>query len=236
MWSGPRNVSTALMYSWGQRDDTTAIDEPFYAYYLVEKDLDHPGWMETLESQSSEYLEVIKNVIYNKNDKPIMYIKNMAHHSVNMSLNFMDDMINLFLIRDPGEVISSYIKNIPTPTMRDLAYKRQWELIEYLQDKGKDVFVVDSKELLTNPRMILEKMCAFAGIRFQEAMLSWEPGAKIIDGAWAKYWYDNVHKSTGFERYEKKKFKLGQQYKDLENECRSYYNKMVAMSVRCYDQ
>ena len=235
MWSGPRNASTALMYSWGQRDDTVAIDEPFYAYYLIQKDLDHPGWIETLESQSSDYLEVIKNVIYHKSEKPVMYIKNMAHHSVNMALNFMDDMIDLFLIRDPGEVISSYIKNIPNPTMDDLAYKRQWELIEYLQSKGKEVFVVDSKELLTNPRIILEKMCVFAGLRFQEAMLTWEAGPKNMDGAWAKYWYGNVHRSTGFQRYEKKNVKLSQQYKSLEQECREYYKKMSALGVKCYD-
>ena len=234
MWSGPRNASTALMYSWGQRDDCLAIDEPFYAHYLVEKNLEHPGWEETLETQSDDYLEVIKHVIYQKTDKPVMYIKNMAHHSANMALNFMDDMVNLFLIRDPGEVIASYTKNIPNPTMDDLAFKRQWELIEYLQQKGKEVFVVDSKELLTNPRIILEKMCAFANIRFREKMLVWEAGPKPYDGAWAKYWYDKVHQSTGFKRYEKTQIKLSQQHKALEQECRIYYNKMTALGVKCY--
>ncbi|MEM7161588.1 MAG: sulfotransferase family protein [Bacteroidota bacterium] len=234
MWSGPRNVSTALMYSWGNRPDTIAIDEPFYAHYLVERDIEHPGWMETLDSQSSDYLEVIKNVLYQKTEKPVMYIKNMTHHSLNMSLHFLDDLVNLFLIRDPGEVIASYIKNIPNPDMEDLGYKRQWEMIASLQDNGKEVFVVDSKELLTNPRIILGKMCAFAGIRFEESMLKWEPGPKAFDGVWAPYWYDNVHRSTGFNRYEKKKVKLTQQYKDLEKECRAYYDKMAQLGVTCY--
>ena len=234
MWSGPRNVSTALMYSWGNRPDTSAIDEPFYAYYLVERDIEHPGWMETLDSQSSDYLTVIKNVLYQKTDKPVLYIKNMTHHSINMSLHFLDDLVNLFLIRDPGEVISSFIKNIPNPTMEDLGYQKQWEMIEHLQSKGKDVFVVDSKELLTNPRIILEKMCVFAGIRFEESMLSWEAGPKEYDGVWAPYWYENVHRSTGFNRPEKKAVKLSQQYKPLESECRVYYNKMKALGVTCY--
>lgn len=235
MWSGPRNISTALMYSFGNRPDTLVIDEPFYAYYLVKSSLEHPGWEETLEHQSYDYLEVIKSVLYQRSEKSIMYIKNMTHHTIDMTLEFMNDLINLFLIRHPTEVISSYIKNIPNPTMDDLGYKRQWELVEHVMSCGEKPFIVDSSELLTNPRIILGKMCAFAHIEFRESMLRWEAGPKPYDGIWAKYWYKNVHQSTGFNKRESKARKLSREYSKLEKECMVYYNKLNALSINCYD-
>lgn len=235
MWSGPRNVSTALMYSFGNRPDILAIDEPFYAYYLVKSNLEHPGWEETLESQSYDYLEVVKDVIYQKSDKPIMFIKNMTHHTLDMSLGFMNDLINMFLIRDPAEVIASYIQNIPDPTMQDLGFERQWELVEHVMNHGQKPFVVDSSELLTNPRIILTKMCNYADIEFRESMLHWEAGPKIFDGSWAKYWYGNVHQSTAFKKYQKSNVKLSSKYKDLEKKCRIYYERLKSISVKCYE-
>ena len=235
MWSGPRNVSTALMYSFGNRPDIIAIDEPFYAYYLVKSNLEHPGWEETLESQSYDYLDVVKNVLYQKSDKPIMYIKNMTHHTIDMSLDFMNDLLNLFLIRDPREVIASYIKTIPQPTMQDLGYERQWQLVEHIINLGKKPFIVDSSELLTNPRIILIKMCDYLNIEFRESMLQWEAGPRSFDGVWAKYWYKNVHLSTGFNKYENKTVRLTSQYKSLEKECRVFYERLKAMGTKCYD-
>ena len=235
MWSGPRNVSTALMYSFGNRIDTLAIDEPFYAYYLVKSNLEHPGWEETLESQSYDYLKVIRDVIYQKSHHPIMYIKNMTHHTIDMSLNFLNDLINLFLIRDPSEVIHSYVKNIKNPTIQDLGYERQWQLIEHVINLGIKPFIVDSSELLTNPRIILGKMCSYADIEFRESMMHWEPGPKPFDGIWAKYWYENAHRSTGFNKYERKSHKISSHYKSLEKECRVFYEKMKVLSIGCYE-
>ena len=145
LWSGPRNISTALMYSFANREDTKVIDEPFYAHYLRLTGLDHPGREEVLNSQNDNQNDVIKNVINKGYSKEIIFIKNMAHHSEGLNLTFTKEMKNIFLLREPEQMITSFIKQIPNPTLQDVAYKYQFELLQSNLEDGNTPIVVDSK-------------------------------------------------------------------------------------------
>jgi hypothetical protein len=195
--SGPRNISTALMYSFAQRSDTLVSDEPFYACYLSRTNANHPGKPEVLESQSS-HDEIVCQQLFKKHDKPVLFIKNMAHHIEVVNDQFLSQCANIFLIRDPKQIIASYAQVIDDPTLRDIGIEYEYELFERIKSEKK--IVIDSGLLLQNPESVIKQLCTHIGIPFESHMLTWPAGPKSYDGVWAPHWYSNVHRSAGFEK------------------------------------
>ncbi len=234
MWSGPRNVSTALMYSYAQRNDTRVIDEPLYGHYLHVTDAVHPGTDEVMASMDTDGERVIREVILGPCDRPILFMKQMAHHLVDISLDFMNDTINILLIRDPEQMLPSLAHNIPSPTLRDTGLALQAWLYEDLQQRGRQPLVLEVKQLLTNPESNLRQLCMRIGMTFQDSMLSWPAGPIPEDGVWAKYWYQSVHTTTGFMPYREKTDPFPDELRPLLEECLPYYELLSgnALQVR----
>ncbi|MEM7298906.1 MAG: sulfotransferase family protein [Bacteroidota bacterium] len=229
--SGPRNISTALMYSFAQRTDTKVIDEPFYAHYLVKTRIDHPGKEETIASMSSEVDEILGQIQELSNEYDIVFLKNMAHHHIDMEWDYLLDMQNVFLIRDPKQLIASFAQVIPHPTMQDIGLKLEAELQQFLREKGHaNPIVIDSNDVLPNPENGLQQLCNKLGIAFDQNMLHWEEGPIKEDGAWAEYWYKNVHNSTGFVKQKTSERPLPDHCVELYQEALPYYNKLKELS------
>ncbi len=228
LWSGPRNISTALMYSFAQREDTCVYDEPLYGHYLSQTDADeyHPGAEEVLESMENDGQKVV-DWMMGPHDKPVVFFKQMTHHLVNLDRSFLDETINVILTRDPKEMLPSYAKQVKNPSMRDVGYAQHLDLLQYLQERNSKFAVLTSKDVLIDPPQTLSKLCDAIGIPFDEAMLSWEKGARPEDGVWAKYWYQNVHESTGFKPYQPKTDPFPEELKPLLAKCRPIYEKLV---------
>lgn len=228
LWSGPRNISTALMYSFGQREDTSVFDEPLYGYYLSQTDADeyHPGAEEVLESMESNGQKVV-DWMMGPHDKPVVFFKQMTHHLVNLDHSFLDKTINIILTRDPKEMLPSYANKVEKPSMRDVGYAQHLDLLQYLQARDSEFVVLTSKAVLIDPPRTLRKLCNSIGISFDEAMLSWEKGPRPEDGVWAKYWYQNVHQSTGFKPYQPKTEPFPEELKPLLEKCRPIYEKLA---------
>ncbi len=229
VWSGPRNISTALMYSFAQRSDTNVVDEPLYAHYLTSTSANeyHPGAEEVIADQENDGQKVIEDVIFGEYDAPVVFFKHMTHHLVDLDWSFMKDTINVILTREPREMLTSFIKQIPNPTLRDTGYPQHLELMEYLRGIGQNPIVIDSKEVLLDPRKKLMEICEHLEIPFEENMLRWEAGARPEDGVWAKHWYHNVHKSTGFQPYQPKNQLLPERLKDLFEESQRLYDELI---------
>jgi hypothetical protein len=201
LWSGPRNVSTALMYSFRQRADTRVVDEPLYAFYLAPTSArsDHPMTAEILASMSTDAGTVADTVICGPTDRPVLFFKQMAHHLVDgVPSRVLTECANVLLIRDPMEVLTTIVHQLPEPTMTDIGIARQLELLRELRDLGQDPPVLDAKRLLDDPEGVLTRLCASLGIPWDPAMLSWPAGPKPEDGVWAPAWYANAHLTTGF--------------------------------------
>ena len=202
MWSGPRNISTAMMRSFGARPDTAVTDEPLYAAYLAMTGLDHPMRDEVLASQANDWREVIPVLIGSApQDRPIWYQKHMTHHMLpGIDRTWLRHCRNAFLIRDPEAVLASYTLKRSDVTLSDIGIVQQHELFQQEADRlGHAPPVVDSADVLANPAGMLAKLCHALHIRFMDAMLSWPPGRRDTDGVWAPAWYAAVERSTGFE-------------------------------------
>ena len=197
--SSPRNISTALMYSFAQRSDTIVVDEPFYAYYLSIRPVNHPGRDEIVASMETDKSKVVEKLLTIPENRAL-FIKNMAHHLIDIDQRFFLNVRNVFLIRSPKQLIASFAQVIAQPTMDDIGVRKQHELFRALQVNGQAPLVLDSGELLKDPGGVLAKLCAQVKLPFESAMLSWKPGPRPEDGVWAKHWYANVHRSSGFER------------------------------------
>lgn len=232
LWSGPRNISTALMYSFAQRSDTKVFDEPLYAHYLNETDADdyHPGAAEILDSMETDGQKVVEMML-GPHEKPVVFFKQMTHHLVNLNLSFLKETINIILTRNPREMLPSYAKEIKHPTMRDVGYAQHLELFEFLQNRGEEPIVLQSEKVLKDPVRTLNKLCEAIGIPFEETMLCWEKGPRPEDGIWAKYWYQSVHNSTGFKPYQPKKEAFPEYLKPLLEECIPIYEKLMDCSL-----
>ena len=232
LWSGPRNVSTALMYSFAQRPDCLVIDEPFYGHYLKVTEVYHPGGSEVLNTMDLDGASISKKLCHEDYSKPVLFIKNMAHHLVGLDLSFLNHLNNFLLIRDPIEMIPSMIKQLPNPVMRDTGIKKQWELFQWLSEHHQKPLVVDSKELLLNPEPMLTSICQGLGLSYLNKMITWKPGAIPQDGIWAKYWYHNVHKSTGFQPYQPKNEPVPDRLQGLLEECQHYYQLLLPHTLK----
>ncbi|HYK47554.1 MAG TPA: hypothetical protein VEV83_20395 [Parafilimonas sp.] len=232
LWSSPRNISTAMMYSFAQRDDTIAVDEPLYAHYLRVTGIDHPGREETLNSQENDGDKVVRNVIFGKYEKPIVFLKQMTHHLVDLDLRFMSHTRNILFIRDPKQIIASYAQVRPEVTMQDVGIEKQWWLFNYLTENNFSCIVLDSNEILRSPQNVLQQLCAAISIPFSEAMLHWPAGPKKEDGVWSKYWYENVHRSTGFEKQKTSERELPEYLRPLYDDCKLYYDRLYPFSIK----
>src|SRR3954452_7721548 len=201
VWSGPRNVSTALMYSFRERSDTRVVDEPLYAHYLATTDArsEHPMTAEILASMSADAEVVADTVILGPTDRPVLFLKQMAHHLVaGVPERVLTGCVNVLLVRDPVEVLTTVVAQLPDPTLADIGIARQLELLQELGALGQDPPVLDAKRLLDDPEGVLTRLCGRVGIPWDPAMLSWPAGPKPEDGGWAPAWYANAHATTGF--------------------------------------
>ena len=195
MWSGPRNLSTAMMYAFGNRADFAAWDEPFYAAYLKATGIDHPMRDEVIAAHETDPARVAARCVGPIPDgKPHFYMKHMPFHMVDgFPLDWAKDCVNVHLIRHPARVVASYVAKRENPLMRDIGFEEQARLFEVLPGP-----VVDSADIRRDPEGMLRKLCDAIGLEFDPAMLAWEAGPKPFDGAWAPHWYGAVHRSTGF--------------------------------------
>ncbi|MAT35254.1 MAG: sulfotransferase family protein [Ponticaulis sp.] len=200
MWSGPRNLSTATMRSFGARSDTVCIDEPFYAAYLSMTELEHPMREETLASQPHDPEAVIQAIAYEPVSAPILYQKHMTHHMLaGIPRDWMSAVRNAFLIRHPARVLASYARKSEDVKLSDIGFEQQADLFDHvLHLTGAAPTVVDSDDILKDPAGTLEKLCRRLEIPYSDEMLHWKAGPKPEDGAWAPHWYDSVNASTGF--------------------------------------
>jgi hypothetical protein len=232
MWSGPRNISTAMMRSWENRHDCEVIDEPFYAYYLKQTQSPHPCFEEILASQSTQYDEVAKQLIQNQT-AAIQYQKHMTHHMLqNVDLKWTQHLQHCFLIRDPHEIVNSYTNSRGKCTAEDIGIIRQAQLYEKITAlTSQEIPVIDSNAVLNNPSLVITKMCEALSIDFQENMLSWPKGRRKSDGVWAKHWYHSVEASSGFAKISKKSFNLTKTQLEVVEEVMPYYNQMKAHTI-----
>ena len=231
LWSGPRNVSTALMYSFAQRADTRVVDEPLYAHYLRVSGASHPGRDEVLRSQDADGERVVREVILGACDREVLFCKQMAHHLVELDRSFLARCANVLLTRDPHDMLPSLERQLPEATLRDTGYAMLTELHEELRRIGQDPPVLDAGALIRDPRAVLGVLCERLGIRFDEAMLSWEPGPRPEDGVWARHWYEGVHRSSGFAPYRRRREPLSERSRALLAECLPHYEPLRALAI-----
>ncbi|MEL7022385.1 MAG: sulfotransferase family protein [Pseudomonadota bacterium] len=205
LWSGPRNVSTALMYSLRQRSDTTVVDEPLYAHFLARTGRVHPGRESVLESQSHDGNAVVRELIVrSQSNTQHVFAKHMAHHLIDIELSPLLDSHHVFLIRDPRQMLSSLTIQLPDAELPDTGLSQQCSLLETLRQHGVQPAVLDSRELLLDTEHVLRSLCSHLDIPWEPDMLHWPAGPKPEDGVWAPHWYHAVHQSTGFSSYREK--------------------------------
>lgn len=200
MWSGPRNISTAMMRSFENRSDTAVVDEPFYAAYLAATGLDHPMREAVLVSQSTDWTVVAARMSGPGPGAPVFYQKHMTHHMLpGVDLDWTAACVNAFLIRDPAAVLASYVRKRGEVGLADIGVERQGELFDRECDRlGRAPPVVEGADVLAAPEATLTALCAALGIPFSRQMLTWPAGPRDSDGVWAPAWYDAVERSTGF--------------------------------------
>jgi len=225
MWSGPRNISTAMMRSFGSRADTVVVDEPFYAHYLAVTGLDHPGRDAVLASQPTRWQDVAAALT---GPLPagvaVFYQKHMANHLLpGMGRSWLAGLAHAYLIRDPAHVVASYARVRDEPTLADLGYPQQ---VEIFRAYGGPV--VDAADVLRHPAGTLRRLCAALGIPFDEAMLHWPAGPRDTDGVWAPHWYAAVQASTGFAPYRPAPAEVPARLRPLVAAAQPYYDELAA--------
>ena len=200
MWSGPRNLSTAMMYSFGARADCAVVDEPFYAAYLAQTGLDHPMRDEIIASQPTDPAKVIETLLGPVPDgKAHYYQKHMSQHMIEgVPRDWVHRVANVFLIRHPARVAASFSAKFDNPTLADIGFVQQAELYNQLVAAGARPIVIESADIRRDPEVMLKRLCAAIGLGWDPAMLSWASGGHPDDGVWAAHWYGTVHQSTGF--------------------------------------
>jgi Sulfotransferase domain len=229
MWSGPRNISTAMMRAWGNRHDTVVVDEPFYAYYLRATGKAHPGADEVITTGESDWRKVVALLTGRiANGKRIFFQKQMTHHLLpEIDREWLGGVTNCFLIRDPLEVISSYIKKRKDPALEDLGFVQQAEIFDFVRTRANAVPpVVDAKDVLQNPEDTLRLLCKAVGVEFSKSMLSWPPGLRDTDGIWAKHWYGEVAKTSSFQTYRPTTSQVPARLREIHLQCCDCYQRL----------
>jgi len=232
MWSGPRNLSTALMRSFANRKDILEVlDEPFYASYLKETKKKHPMFKEIINSQELDWKKVIENCL-RKEGHGICYQKHMVQHMLpNFDREWMLNTINCFLIRKPEEVISSFLKKWPDAQFEDFGFNNQIDLFNFIKNKtGEAPIVIDASDLSNNPEKKLKKLCRNLKIDWDSNMLQWKPGLKPYDGVWATHWYPSVKSSTSFQKKTTKK-NYSKPVLNFANQARKAYSDLVKYKI-----
>ena len=235
MWSGPRNISTAMMRAWENRGDTAVWDEPFYAYYLDSTGIEHPVDSEVIAAGETDWRRVVERLLGEvPGGRPVFFQKHMTHHLLpEIDRGWMDAVINCFLIRDPREVLASYALKRSTVTVEDVGVPQQAEIFHYVRARSADPPVVlDARDVLENPRGVLSALCDRVGVEFTERMLAWPPGPRESDGVWAKHWYHSVHRSSGFQPYVAKTESLPGHLESLARECEPHYRRLWEQRLR----
>ena len=233
MWSGPRNISTAMMRSWENRPDTVVVDEPLYAAYLLATGIDHPGRDEVLASQPTTYDDAVAGL---HGALPpgtrVHYAKHMSHHVLDeMDLAWTLAFRNVLLVRDPAEVVASYVRSREACEPADIGLLQQVRLFDYWRARQVDVPVIDAGDFLRSPETHLRWLCAWLGIEFTERMLAWPAGPRSSDGVWAPHWYDAVLASTGFEPWRPRTVALSDHDAAVAEACRPAYDLLRARRV-----
>lgn len=235
MWSGPRNISTAMMRAWGNRPDTLVVDEPFYAYYLKATGKKHPGADEVIATGDTDWRKVVAQLTSPlPNGKRIFFQKQMTHHLLpEVDREWLGGVSNCFLIRDPREVIASYVRKREDPALEDLGFVQQAEIFDWVCERMNAVPpIVDAKDVLENPERMLRLLCESVGVEFSESMLFWPAGLRETDGIWAKYWYGEVAKSTSFAPYHLKRAEIPTHLSEIHNRCRKCYERLYEHRLR----
>lgn len=228
LWSGPRNVSTALMYAFAGRADTRVVDEPLYAHYLRVSGADHPGRDDVLAAQDPDGERVVRDVLLGLDgDRPVHFFKQMAHHLVELERGFLRRTLNVLLVRDPREMLPSLTVQLPRATLADTGLAVQSGLYDELVALGQDPPVLDAARLLRDPERVLRALCERLAIEWDPAMLAWPRGPRPEDGVWAPHWYHNVHRSTGFEPYRPKSEPFPARLEALLADCRPHYERLL---------
>ena len=220
------------MYSFGQRIDTRIIDEPLYGHYLRVTGANHPGRDEVMSAMDTDGDRVMKQILDRRHDRPILFMKQMAHHLVDLNFSFLKKTVNVLLIRDPVEMLPSLTIQLPNADIADTGLATQCDLLDRLENLGQQLIVLDSRELLKYPRTVLGRLCGTVDIPFDQDMLSWPEGARPEDGIRARHWYHHVHKSTGFAPYRPKTEPFPASLEPLLEECRPYYQRLYAFALR----
>jgi hypothetical protein len=234
VWSGPRNISTAMMRAWENRPDAVVVDEPFYAHYLARLDGprgDHPGREDVLAAQPADAAAVVEGLLGPLPDGvDVQYVKHMTHHL------FEDDNLawtvgtfrNVLLIRTPDEVVASYLRSRDTCEPDDIGILQQIRLLDVLTTGAEVPPIIDAADFLRDPESYLRWLCDWLGIDFTARMLSWTAGPRDSDGVWAPHWYDAVWASTGFEPYRPREVRLDARGEAVADVCRPAYERLHA--------
>jgi hypothetical protein len=234
MWSGPRNISTAMMRSWENRPDCVTVDEPFYACYLAETGLQHPCRDAILGAQSVDRDEVVRQLLETESAAALFYQKHMTHHMPRgMDMRWCSGLRHCFLIRDPAEVIASYLQKMPEVSEDDIGIRRQAELYDEISDlTGRRPLVIDSNDVLRDPGGLLRKLCEQLDVPWlPQSMLRWPAGRRASDGVWASHWYQSVEASTGFAGYRQRKPQLTAEHLDLAQAMAPCYRRLAEQRI-----
>ena len=232
MWSGPRNISTAMMRSWESRADTRVIDEPFYAHYLQRTGYAHPGAEEIVGSYDTDWRRVIEGLVASDGAQ-IFFQKHMTQHMLeHIDRSWITKVSNCFLIREPRRVLLSFAKVIPNPRLDQTGFPQQVEIFNHVSEAtGKVPPVIKARDVLLNPEVTLPRLCAALDVPFDPAMLRWRLGKRESDGIWAKHWYARVEQSTGFAPYQEDDTPVPESLQGLLNQCERLYEQIAPFSI-----
>lgn len=233
LWSGPRNISTALMYGFAQRNDIRVVDEPLYGHYLRASAAQHPGRDDVMAAMNCDGDKVIEELLQcqTKDTSKRLFLKSMAHHLVDIDLQFLAHTCNIFLIRDPAQMLPSLRVQLPRATLVDTGLQQQWQLYSNLVAGKNPTVIIDARELLLNPESVLKQLCKQIELPFVADMLHWPAGPRAEDGVWAPHWYQAVHRSTGFSAY-RAKINFPPELEPLLAECKPWYDMLYAHAIR----
>jgi hypothetical protein len=233
MWSGPRNISTAMMRAWENRPDCAVVDEPLYAAYLATTGVDHPGRDDVIAAGETDWRRAVAMLSGDPPDgATVFYAKHMAHHLLpTMDRRWVAGFRNIFLIRDPRDVVASYVRSRQSVEPADIGLLQQTDLYRFLDRAGAAPPVVDAADFLETPESYLRWMCAWVGVDFTERMLSWPAGPRPSDGIWARHWYGSVLTSTGFTAWRRRGEELSAHDAAVAEACREAYQSLAAQRV-----